>query len=82
VHNELLQQPSLGHPVNTTQLTPSLIQPLYTAYWQVDNVTEEEDECEPLPLASTNVSNSAFESVNPPSNFTIYYRKDSAEAGE
>jgi len=73
---------TLGQRVAAAQLTPISVQRLHPESREVYIVSEEEDECEPAPLASKMVSNSAFEWLNPPANVYIYKKKDSNEAGE
>jgi hypothetical protein len=46
-----------GVQVATTQLTPTSAQLLHPERREVDIVSEEDDECEPAPLASQWVSN-------------------------
>ena len=43
---------NLGKRVTATQLVPTSVQPLPPEYWKVYNVSEEDDEYEPAPLAS------------------------------
>jgi hypothetical protein len=52
---------TVGKRVTATQLTPTLAQSLHPERREVYIVSEEEDECEPAPLALKTVSNSAFE---------------------
>jgi len=47
---------TLGKQVAATEFTPTSAQPLHSEHQKVYIVSEEEDECEPAPLASKKVS--------------------------
>jgi len=47
---------TLGKEVAATLLTPTSAQPLHPEGWEIYIVSEEQDECEPAPLASNKVS--------------------------
>ena len=70
--------PLAGYPdplltlVKAIQSTPMLVEPLHPEHWEVYTVTEEEDECEPAPVASKIVFDSAFKQLNSPANVYIY----------
>jgi len=46
---------TLGKGVAATELTPVLARPQYPESWAVYIVSEEENQCEPAPLASKKV---------------------------